>query len=79
MQGRPSTIIANKLVNTIIKRAESLVKFPHIGRVVPEFCSEDLREIIEGNYRIIYICQKNIVIITVFERHRLFPEEDLLS
>jgi toxin ParE1/3/4 len=75
---RASIETANKLIDNLIKRAETLANFPYMGRVVPEFHSDDLREIIEGNYRIVYIFQKNtLIILTVFEGHRLFPKTDL--
>ena len=75
---RASIKIANKLIDNLIKRAESLVNFPYLGRTVPEFYSDDLREIIEGNYRIVYVHEKSmIIILTVFEGHRLFPTNDL--
>jgi toxin ParE1/3/4 len=28
--------------------------FPELGRIVPEFRKKNLKELIEGNYRIIY-------------------------
>ena len=45
---------------------------PHSGRVVPEFAQEDIREVIVGNYRIVYrIEAKDVVVLTVFEGHKL--------
>jgi toxin ParE1/3/4 len=77
---RISTKKANDFTDRLIKRVESLINFPQRGRVVPEFSFEALREIIEGNYRIVYLFKNDTVnIITVFERHRLFPKEDLLT
>jgi len=35
-----------------------------------------IRELIEGNYRIVYqVFSDKLVILTVFEGHRLFPVE----
>ncbi|MFC1654531.1 type II toxin-antitoxin system RelE/ParE family toxin [Myxococcota bacterium] len=69
---------AVKLVSSLIEKAEALTKFPQMGRQVPDVPGSDLRELIEGNYRIVYRVRKKIVeIITVFEAHRLLPEEDL--
>ncbi len=49
-----------------------------MGRQLPEVSGSDLRELIDGNYRIVYrVRKKNVEIITVFEAHRLFPECDL--
>jgi hypothetical protein len=36
---------------------------------------EDIRELIEGNYRIVYqVFADRLVILTVYEGHQLFPE-----
>ena len=51
---RDSKIYASRQVERIINRVDQLIKFPKAGRVVPEFNSELLLELIEGNYRIIY-------------------------
>jgi hypothetical protein len=43
---------------------------------VPEYDLEDYRELIEGNYRMIYRIKADVVEIeTVFESHRLLPEK----
>jgi len=45
---------------------------PRSGRVVPELARDDVREVIVGNYRIVYrIEAEAIVILTVFEGHKL--------
>ena len=65
---------ARKHVQLLVDRAKQLVQFPQSGRVVPEFREDDLREIIEGHYRIVYeidVAAKTITILTVFEAHRL--------
>nr|WP_262984301.1 type II toxin-antitoxin system RelE/ParE family toxin [Nostoc sp. 'Peltigera membranacea cyanobiont' 210A] len=36
------------------KRSQQLANFPLSGRIVPEFETEQIREVIEGSYRIIY-------------------------
>lgn len=38
----------------ILEAVEKLGTFPRIGRVVPEYNREDIRELIFQNYRIIY-------------------------
>ncbi len=49
-----SKTYASKFIEKIIQRIDQLEKHPKSGRVVPEFNSETLRELIEGNYRIVY-------------------------
>jgi len=69
---------AVKLVTRLIEKAEALTKFPQMDRQVPEVPGSDLREFIEGNYRIVYRVRNRVVeIITVFEAHRLLPDNDL--
>lgn len=41
-------------IEKIIDRAGQLKSFARSGRVVPEFNTKWIRELIEGNYRIIY-------------------------
>lgn len=45
---------AERFGNRIIEKMESITMFPHIGRVVPEFHQEVLREVILPPYRLIY-------------------------
>lgn len=66
------------LTARLIARAQDLAQFPAMGRRIQELPGSDLRELVEGNYRI--ACRqrsKVIEILTVFEAHRLFPEDDL--
>ena len=57
----------------IINRTASLEKFPMMGRIVPEFENPNIRELIEGNYRIVYfIANKNAInIIRIHHSARL--------
>jgi plasmid stabilization system protein ParE len=45
---------ANRLVDLITKRSEQIGNFPNSGRMLPEINLEQIREIIEANYRVIY-------------------------
>jgi plasmid stabilization system protein ParE len=48
------------------------------GRHVPELPGSPLRELTEGNYRLVYRIREGVVeVLTVFEGHRLLPREDL--
>ena len=48
---------------------------PWSGRLVPELSNENIREFIEGNYRIVYqIHADHVSILTVFEAHQYFPK-----
>jgi len=66
------------LVLKLVDRGASLSRLPGRGRTVPELPQAGLRELIEGNYRIVYRVGPGLVeIVTVFEAHRLLPEGDL--
>lgn len=45
---------ADKWVREIFSKTDQLIDHPRSGRMVPEYNEPDLREIITGNYRIIY-------------------------
>ncbi len=54
---------AYRWLENIFKEVEKLEVFPKSGGKVPEFNQEDIREIILGNYRIIYKIKENEIII----------------
>ena len=57
---------ALKWAETIQNSVNKLIEFPQLGREVPEIRRADVREIIEGNYRIIYRYESNrISILTI--------------
>ena len=61
---------------TLRKSIEKLSKFPHLGRIVPEYGDETIRELIKGQYRIVYkidIENKTIAVLTVYHSMRLLP------
>ena len=65
---------ARKWASDIRESAEMLSTFPMLGRVVPEYRDDKIREIIKGKYRIIYKIdedEKNVVILTVYHGKRL--------
>jgi toxin ParE1/3/4 len=69
---------AKKWVERLRERARNTVHEPLVGRKVPEFSRDDIRERIEGNYRIVYqVFEDRIVMLTVFESHALFPLENM--
>ncbi len=62
----------------LIARTELLAVHPQLGRIVPEVPGGNLRELVEGNYRIVYRVRGDVVeVLTVFEGHHLLPKEDL--
>lgn len=49
-----SPVYAKRMVDKITRRSEQISDFPMSGRKVPEYESDDIREVIENPYRIIY-------------------------
>lgn len=69
---------ARRLATELVALGESLRTMPRRGRRVPELQDTELRELILGNYRLVYRVRGSVVqILTVFEAHRLIPTEDL--
>lgn len=70
---RDSRHSAELLVERLVSAVSRLETNPLSGRVVPEVGDETLREVIHGNYRIIYRFRPDLVeIVTVFHGARLF-------
>lgn len=70
---RGSIKYADRFVDNLFERVDTLEKFPRLGRIVPEFASENLRELIYGNYRLVYeiISETEIHMIRVHHSARL--------
>jgi toxin ParE1/3/4 len=49
-----SKTYASRFIEKIILRVDQLETHPKSGRIVPEFNIDTIRELIEGNYRIVY-------------------------
>lgn len=75
-QDSPSA--ATKWVAALFDKAQLLKTSPKSGRVVPEIHQEDIRELIYGNYRIIYRTEKNkISILTIRHGKQILPTEEI--
>ncbi len=69
---------AQKWVESTFNIVERLEQFPKSGRIVPEIMQDDFREIIHGNYRIIYRLQsESISILTVRHGRQLLPIDEI--
>ena len=56
--------------------------FARLGRKVPELDVDDIREVLEGNYRILYRIHSDdfLEVITIFDgRQQEFPFDDVLD
>ena len=72
--------ISEQYVVSIIDHIHTLSDNPDIGRKVPEFDEEKIRELIHPPFRIVYLREKNSIhIIRVWRNERLLiiPEHEI--
>lgn len=71
-----STLYASSIVRKLYGKVGVLKQFPKLGRIIPEMQEEKYRELIEGNYRIMYEMLDNemILIQRVMHTSRYFKE-----
>lgn len=50
---------ARRILDRLTRRSIQIASFPFSGRAVPEYDLNEVREVIEGSYRIIYLIKEN--------------------
>ncbi len=74
-QNSPS--YAQQTVDRLTRRSQQISQFQHSGRAVPEFDIPQVREVIEGQYRIIYrILPDRIDVLAVIHSAQQAPWND---
>ena len=69
---------AKRWIEEIFSKVGQLQSSPKIGRIVPEISDEQFREIIYGNYRIIYRIElKQISILTIRHGKQILPIDEI--
>ena len=64
--------VGQRFVTEILNRIETLIDNPDIGRVVPEFSTDNIRELIHKPFRIVYLRElSTIYIIRVWRSERI--------
>ncbi len=75
---RDAPATASAYVRRLRESVGRLRDFPFSGEVVPEIGREKIREVIQGNYRLIYrVSESRVDILTVFHGARILRESDL--
>ena len=70
---------ARNWIDTIFEKIGQLEFMPETGRMVPEIRQNDFRELLYGNYRIIYrVGNEQASILTVRHGRQLLPIEEIL-
>ena len=60
---------------SIVQRLRSLIRYPRIGRVVPEIMDESIRELLYRNFRIVYSVSADgteVLILTIIHSPKEF-------
>ncbi len=71
---RDSPLYGRLVAERLFDATAQIERFPRSGRVVPEISRDDIRELIVGDYRIVYRLEGEIaVLLTVFRGSRLLP------
>ena len=71
-----SKVYADRLVDRLTRRSEQVGLFPRSGRTVPEYSREDIREVIERPYRIIYrIKEDQVDVLAVLHSAQQVPPD----
>ncbi len=71
---------AENWVNAVFAHVEQLKKLPESGRIVPEINNNFFRELMYGNYRIIYRIEGNRVsILTIRHGKQILPVDEILT
>lgn len=69
---KDSPVYASSVVSKFFEKAELLRENPKLGRIVPEFSEESLREIFVYSYRLIYeVKESAVVFVAVIHGKRL--------
>src|SRR4051794_582679 len=75
---RDSPVAARRLVERILERVEQLIEWPQSGGFIPEDDRKIYRQLIQGNYRIIYRLQADdVLIVAVYHAARLLADDRL--
>ncbi len=69
---------ASAYVRKLRSSVQRLHDFPYSGEVVRELSREDIRQVLQGNYRVIYrVNQSRVDVLTIFHAARLLDESDI--
>lgn len=69
---------ARRVVERLVNRSEQIAAFPRSGRMVPEYEINEVRQVVESSYRLIYLIKEGQVeILAVIHTSRKgLPQEE---
>lgn len=70
---------ASITINRIYNKAQDIIDNPYAGRIVPELNTKEIRELIMGNYRIVYkiVSNHRVDIVRVYHSARSLADDKL--
>ena len=69
-----SPVYAQRMIDRLTRRSEQIATFPLSGRMVPEYEAQDIHEVIEKPYRLIYRVKSDQVdVLAVMHSAQLLP------
>ena len=72
---RDSEVYADAILLGLFEAVERLETYPSSGRIVPELADDSTRELIVGNYRVVYsVSGETVRILTVLHSARTFQD-----
>jgi addiction module RelE/StbE family toxin len=75
---RDNSEAAKSWVDTVFERVAGLKTHPESGRIVPEINNRAIRELIYGNYRIVYrVEEKKVSMLTVRHGKQILPIDEI--
>lgn len=75
---RDAPATATAYVRKLRASVERLRQYPFSGEVVPELARQDLREILQGSYRLIYrVSEKRVDILAVYHGSRILDQREV--
>jgi len=73
-------VAAESWIEAVFTKVEGLKAFPESGRIVPETDNKTIRELIYGNYRIIYrLEEKRLSVLTVRHGKQVLPVDEVMA
>jgi toxin ParE1/3/4 len=70
--------VAERWIENVFARVKTLSRFPESGREVPEIRRREIRELVLGNYRVIYrIRDEEFAILTIRHVKQILPVEEV--
>lgn len=76
--GQTSSDYAQRVVERLVNRSEQIATFARSGRMVPEYEIDEVRQVIESSYRIIYLIkEEQIEVLAIVHTSRKgLPQEE---